>query len=718
MKILTLLMAMSLLGNGFAMEKENKIETMNHSIHVEFDISSSALVVIDTIEFVMDNPKCKGGLLFSLNKNMEITSHNISLEEVKSQGNTSSYRSYRIGSCMTTWSEPLVISYRGTLADKKEQLLHPKHGPSPQTTGIIFQKGIYLSGTTGWIPRFEGSPLVTFQLTAQIEKQWNVVSQGIRVKDMVRGDERIVSYRCDNPTDQIYLMGNRWTGYSEQSGDVLLQAFLINPDESLARKYLSATARYLKMYEQMIGPYPYSKFALVENFWESGIGMPSFTLLGKRVIRMPWILHSSYPHELLHNYWGNSVFVDMLKGNWCEGITTYMADHLLREMKGEGQQYRLGALQRFTDYVSEENDFPVSQFRSRTTKASGAIGYDKVVMLNHMLRKIYGDKDFLRAYADFYDTRRFKKSSFADICSSFQKITGDDSSWFFDQWVERRGAPKISVENVSRGEKDGKYQLSFSVVQTQKEDVFALDLPLCIYLKGTSEVLRSKVSLSKRSHDFVMEFDSRPLRVSFDAHFDVMRRLDPHEVPDKLSGLMGADSCSIILPSSDVNVTAYRAMAELYRKRQMRMGKNVVILGDDKLSSLPEKGYVWVLGDKNKFAHEASMPGELIDNIGIPGQKLMEESAQQGSLFYIFSRDEQHVAFLSSLYPGALSSLLMKMGHYGNYSYLGFQGEKGRNTLKGTSPVLHSPMVYEFEKDLDFSQYTEPDAKSLILSRP
>ena len=59
-----------------------------------------------------------------------------------------------------------------------------------------------------------------------------------------------------------------------------------------------------------IGPYPYDKFALVENFWETGYGMPSFTLLGPEIIRFPFILHSSFPHEILHNWWGNSVFVD------------------------------------------------------------------------------------------------------------------------------------------------------------------------------------------------------------------------------------------------------------------------------------------------------------------------------------------------------------------------------------------------------------------------
>ena len=58
------------------------------------------------------------------------------------------------------------------------------------------------------------------------------------------------------------------------------QVYLREPDAALADRYLSATARYIEMYRGLIGPYPYGKFALVENFWETGYGMPSFTLLG------------------------------------------------------------------------------------------------------------------------------------------------------------------------------------------------------------------------------------------------------------------------------------------------------------------------------------------------------------------------------------------------------------------------------------------------------
>src|SRR5688500_19255178 len=131
------------------------------------------------------------------------------------------------------------------------------------------------------------------------------------------------------------------------------------------------------MYGEMIGPYPYGTLALVENFWETGYGTPSFTLLGPQVVRFPFILHPSWPHELLHNWWGNGVFV--VGGNWCEGLTAYLADHMVNEQNGKGDEYRRTTLQKYEDFVAADpaRDFPLAQLGNRFSAASEAVGYGK-----------------------------------------------------------------------------------------------------------------------------------------------------------------------------------------------------------------------------------------------------------------------------------------------------------------------------------------------------
>ena len=130
--------------------------------------------------------------------------------------------------------------------------------------------------------------------------------------------------------------------------------------------------------------------------------MPSFTLLGEQIIRFPFIIDSSYPHEILHNWWGNGVYPDYESGNWSEGLTAYLADHLFQEVEGRGPEYRKEMLARYKNYVSDAADFPLAEFTSRNSAASQAVGYGKTLMLWHMLRVELGDELFLGGLKQFY----------------------------------------------------------------------------------------------------------------------------------------------------------------------------------------------------------------------------------------------------------------------------------------------------------------------------
>ncbi|MEZ5450560.1 MAG: M1 family aminopeptidase [Thiolinea sp.] len=188
--------------------------------------------------------------------------------------------------------------------------------------------------------------------------------------------------------------------------------YLQQPDPELAERYLKATQRYIKEYSELLGAYPYDKFVTVESFWETGWGMPSFTLLGSRVMRLPFILHSSFPHEILHNWWGNGVYVDAAQGNWSEGLTAYLADHRNKETAGEAMNYRRDALQKYAAFAAAGGDFPLREFRSRHDRTTQAVGYDKSLMLFHMLRKRLGDEAFFAGLRQFYQSYRFRFADF------------------------------------------------------------------------------------------------------------------------------------------------------------------------------------------------------------------------------------------------------------------------------------------------------------------
>jgi len=340
---------------------------------------------------------------------------------------------------------PFRLEYAGVfdfaLSDAREEYTRGFRS----TPGLVSKTGVYLPGASGWYPLVDRA-LVTFELAVTQPAEWRVVSEGAGTSRDTDGRARWAS---TDPVDQIHIVGGPLQVATPAAGAVEAQVYLHETDTALASKYLAATAQYIEMYRGLIGPYPYQKFALVENFWETGYGMPSFTLLGPQIIRFPFILTSSYPHEILHNWWGNSVFVDETRGNWSEGLTAYIADHLMQEQRGEDAVYRRSTLQKYRDYVSSAQDFPLVQFRGRHSAATEAIGYGRTMMGFHALRRTVGDDNFRKFLARFYRDFKGKRASFDDVRTTMEAVSGQRLERFFEDWIGRPGAPALAVKVTS-----------------------------------------------------------------------------------------------------------------------------------------------------------------------------------------------------------------------------------------------------------------------------
>ena len=606
-------------------------------------------------------------------------------------------RSYRLW--LPAGVRTVTLQYEGTIhhaLDSADKEL--SHGIR-DTPGIISDKGIYLGSGAGWYPQFDLG-FLTFFLNVELPADWDAVSQGKRTRHEVSNNCRIVAWECSNPQEEIYLVAGRFAEYIQQEGELAFMVFLRDPDEHLAVQYLEATKRYVPFYERLIGKYPYTKFAAVENFWESGFGMPSFTLLGPKVMRFPFILFTSYPHEILHNWWGNSVYPDYAKGNWCEGLTAYLSDHLFKEMSGKAADYRRDLLRKYADYVSEDRDFSLRRFRSRHDAASAAVGYGKALMFFHMLRLKLGDETFKRGLQDFYRENRFKLAAYDDLRKSFERVSNKPLGEFFDQWIDRAGAPSLAVTGIRSASLDAEYAVEGILKQTQPGQVYHLSVPVIVTMEGQPQAWETAVEMTEKTQHFQLRVPRRPIRIDIDPRFDLFRRLDRDEVAPSLSEVFGAKRILIILPGS-----AKGAMQEAYRTLAANLNAatsgRAEIVTDDQVSELQPDASVVVLGLSNRLR-------EKMERAVSPfGATLKEKTIQlgnrdvslKGHSFVMVARARnpayhgQSLVWITLASPEAAAGLGRKLPHYHGYSYLVFRGPEPTNVMKGRWPVMNSPMT-------------------------
>ncbi|HWN81338.1 MAG TPA: M1 family aminopeptidase, partial [Candidatus Udaeobacter sp.] len=429
------------------------------------------------------------------------------------------------------------LKARGVIDDHPSGPAHEHERSVSDSNGLIDSAGVFLSGASGWVPEVPAS-LFTFQLQVQVPAGYRSMSQGT-CERRDTGGAVVESWQSKQPQEEIYLILGKYLVTDREQAGVLTQTFLYEEDQELAERYLTATGDYLKLYTELLGPYPYPKFALVENFWQSGFGMPSFTLLGDQVIRLPFIVSTSYGHEILHNWFGNSVYVDWEKGNWCEGLTTYLADHLYKESEGQGVEYRRATLQAYRDFVRHGNDMPLTAFRARHDPVTQAVGYGKAMMTFHMLRKRVGDETFIAGLRRLIAKKTFQRASWGDVRAAFESVSGLDLSSYFGQWVRGTGAPALALGEVVVTPMPDGFRLEAEIRQTRP--AYQLEVPIAVRLHGETTPRLATMALDDTLGIYTADFAKEPIAIALDPAFDVFRRLDRAEIPASLGQAFGAE---------------------------------------------------------------------------------------------------------------------------------------------------------------------------------
>ena len=581
----------------------------------------------------------------------------------------------------------IVLEYAGVIADS---LLAPERAYDRSfetTTGRIVDAGAYLAGSTFWVP-WSGSDPVTFDLEATGPVGWRTVSQGGLAADVVDAAAglRTMTWSCGHPMEEIYLIAGPYELREIDHRGVKIQTFCYaGTGPEITDRYLLATGPILDEYDLLFGPYPFPKFALVENYWQTGYGMPSFTFLGDKVIRLPFIVSTSYPHEILHNWWGNGVHVDYEGGNWCEGLTSYCADYRAKEREGPeaARDYRRNALIGYRDFaMAGERDFALARFRGRDSAATQAVGYGKTLMVFHMLRRKVGDREFFAALRRFYAANLFRAADWDDVRRAFEEETGRNLEAWFEAWIERPGAIGLTLTDVAGAAPEGEGG-SWSVTGTLRQDgtTYDVDVPVRLVGPGGEELFRP-VRSSGASTPFEITAPFRPVTVSADPAFELFRRLHAEEVAPTLSGILGAEAVRIVVGAGETGPRreALHALADEWAD-----GDTTIVVADELPGEeLPDfDGGTWYFGrGPAAEGFRSRLPGAPI--AFAPDDSRVEAGRHDGRL-------DRPGGILWPASAEVVPALGRKIPHYSKYSFLSFEGEK--NVAKGQWEAGESPMT-------------------------
>lgn len=588
----------------------------------------------------------------------------------------------------------LIIRYACVFDDPAPVQPVNTDNPGYGVTGTITNHGSFLLPGAGWYPELIGGQ-ASYNLEVSAPAGMIAVTAG-RFLGSTNEDKTTCSrWEITEPVEGLALSVARYVVEQKPSGKVTAMTFLLPGSSHLAGSYLQATVEYLTLYDELFGPYPFSKFAVVENFFPTGYGFPSYTLLGTSVLHLPFIIHTSLGHEIAHCWWGNGVYVDLSQGNWSEGLTTYVSDYLYKEMESpeEAVDYRRQILRNYATLVKPSDDFALSEFVSRRSPLTKTIGYDKAAMVFHMLRRKVGEENFWCALRDVYRNRLFQPTTWRDFQTTFEKYYKQSLGLFFEQFVFSKGAPQVYLQDITAQRSGGRWKISGRIVQPAD----SYDFGLSLVLETQGQLLSETVHISGNSTAFELVTDAAPIRLTADPQVDVFRRLESGEIPPSVNSLKSAGSVLVVRADAVDSGLAHAARVLLTSlgidhfevKTESEVDARQLRENDLLLVGLPTRMQLFA---------EVPAQLQLKEQAFVLKDTLYDRPSD--ALFSVIpqpSADGRVVALFWPLSPSFAESVARKITHYGKYSYLTFR--KGINLDKGFWPATDSPLEHRWQTD-------------------
>jgi aminopeptidase N len=245
----------------------------------------------------------------------------------------------------------------------------------------------------------------------------------------------------------------------------------------------------VSFFEEIIGPYPFSKLANVQSTTVYG-GMENAGNIFYREDMMNYRRNpeGTIVHEIAHQWFGNTV----TEGNWydlwlSEGFATYLTD-LFWEYK-YGREAFKSKMIRERDMViryARRNNAPVIDTTITNYRDLLTINvYEKAAWFLHMLRREMGDELFMKLIRTYYEKYKYSNALTGDFKNLAESLSGKHLNQFFKQWLRKPGFPVLNINWYQK-----KKNVFVKIEQQQKDVIF--DFPLEIGLLSNDSTMKTE----------------------------------------------------------------------------------------------------------------------------------------------------------------------------------------------------------------------------------
>jgi len=440
-----------------------------------------------------------------------------------------------------------------------------------------------------WFPTFDKTNFrSSFEITMHVPDSFSTLSNGILTKSVPEANGQkaetwfqetpIPPYLVMMAASDFHIEKDIWNGKE-------VNYYVPQRYAPFAKCIFRHTPEMIAYFSKMLKlDFPWDKYSqvVVYDYVSGAMENVSASLFGAFILKDQRQIQDDnndyiVAHELFHQWFGDYVTAE----SWShitlnESFADY-SEKLWAEYKYGASAAEKGRIESYQKYITQaQSNDPslVRYYYDQADEVFDRVSYSKGGLILHYLRKIVGDEAFFESLHLYLAQNALQSAEADQLRLCFEKITGKDLKWFFDQWYFRGGHPVLSVSYTYD---DSKKEVSAIVTQVQDGPLYRLPFKAQIIRNGKSETV--DWDLKEKRQVFIYPYkddsyqdDPYPVIIP-DAEFWI-----PGQIHDKknmaqllvqmkyASGLMAKERVLWMLDSKKMNADSIKLILELALK--------------------------------------------------------------------------------------------------------------------------------------------------------
>ena len=433
-------------------------------------------------------------------------------------------------------SKPNEIKTGGSNAIKSDKGLYfiNPDGKEPDKPQQIWTQGETQSNCV-WFPTIDRSnEKMTDEIAITVDKKYTTLSNGELEFQKENADGTRTDYWKMELPHSAYLMMMAVGEFSiikDTWHEKEVSYYVEKEFAPYAKNIFGNTPEMIEFFSNKLGvPFAWNKYSqiVVRDYVSGAMENTTATLHGEFLQqtdreRIDGDNEDVISHELFHQWFGDLVTCESWSNlSLNESFATY-GEYLWKEYKYgrmDADQHLFEDLETYLNEAEKEPKNLIRFYYKTQEDMFDGHSYQKGGLVLHMLRKYVGDDAYFASLKLYLETNKFQNAEIADLRMAFEKVTGEDLNWFFNQWYLAKGHPDLIITH-DYNENLKKYIITIE----QKQDLkffplFKLPMDVDIYSNGTKE--RKRITMTKQKEDFEFDVFVRPDLVNVDAEKNIV----------------------------------------------------------------------------------------------------------------------------------------------------------------------------------------------------